>query len=332
MPPRRKNLMRRFILVLSLCLMFAAQAQAQNPRVWFDLEQGPVILELNASQAPITSQNFLAYVNDGFYDGIMFHRIVGNFVIQAGGFDKNFVFRSPTRPAIASERNNGLANLRGSIAMGLVGGDPNSARSQFYINTVYNDFLDADYTVFGKVVFGQSVIDELEQLRTGTRRIDNIDFGNVPMSPPLIRRAVEIQGDGFPIMPQHAGSWFDAGNPGVGFNIEIARNTLSDSGARVVLYWYDYRAGAPYWLLGVGEYEYGATEVSLDLVTWDGMTGAVDFLAPPPDESYVTVGQLNLRFADCSNGELDFQHDELGSGSIELSRLSLPEGLNCEGF
>lgn len=324
--------MSRLIVIVALSLLLASHAQAQNPRVWFDLEQGPIILELNANQAPITTQNFLGYVNEGFYDGIMFHRIVDGFVVQAGGFDKNFVFRPPTQPTIASERNNGLANLRGTIAMALRAGNLDSATSQFYINTVYNDFLDEDFTVFGEVVFGMSVIDEMEQLGTGNRFIDGNNFGNVPMSPPLIRRAAQVQGDGFPIMPQHNGSWYDANNSGVGFNIEIARGPQGENGGQLLVYWYDFRAGEPYWMLGLGAYQYGDTEISLNLFSWDGVSGAADFLSPPPGEAYVTVGQLSLRFEDCSSGQLDYQLDEFGSGSIDLSRITLPEGTRCEGL
>lgn len=324
--------MRRIVILLAFSFLLAAQAQAQNPRVWLDFEQGPVFLSLDMANAPLTSQNFLDYVDSGFYDGIIFHRIIPDFVLQGGGFDKNFFFQPPGSSGIQSERNNGLSNLPGTIAMALAGNNVNSAQTQFFINAANNDFLDENFTVFGQVSFGQSIIDEMEALRTGNRVVSGSNLGDVPMSPPLIRRAVRIQGDGFPVMPQLAGSWFDLTNPGVGFNIEIARNTLSDSGARLVLYWYDYREGQPYWLLGVGEYEYGETTVNLDLISWDGMTGTVDFLSPPPDEGYISVGQVGLRFKDCHSAELDFQIDDISSGSIDISRLTLPEGISCEDF
>jgi peptidyl-prolyl cis-trans isomerase A (cyclophilin A) len=318
-------------LMAAPALLSSLPAQADNPRVWLDFEQGPVILELDRANAPVTTENFLAYVNNGFYNGIMVHRIVPEFVIQAGGFDQDFIERGPLLPTIPSEADNGLSNEPGTIAMALRG-SPDSAQSQFYINTALNDFLDDDFTVFGRVVVGMALIDQFESRRTGTRFVNGLNLGNVPMSPPLIRRAAEISGTGFPIMPQHAGSWFDAANPGIGFNVEIARDAASDEGARVVLYWYDYRAGEPYWLLGVGEYRYGATAVNLDLISWDGVSGPVDFLQPPPGESYQVVGTLNLHFEDCLAGEIDFDIDELGSGSMPISRLSLPEGVHCEGF
>jgi peptidyl-prolyl cis-trans isomerase A (cyclophilin A) len=324
--------MPKAIALVAFCLLLASQAQAQNPRVWLDFERGPVILSLDMQNAPITSQNFLDYVGIGFYDGIIIHRIVEDFVIQGGGYDENFLFRAPVFPAIQSERNNGLGNVPGSIAMALSANNVNSAQAQFYINTVHNDFLDENFTVFGQVVFGMSVIDELEQLRTGTRAVNGANLGNVPMSPPRIRRAVQIQGDGFPIMPQHTGSWLDASNSGVGFNVEIARDTLSDDGARLVVYWYDFRNGAPYWLLGVGEYDYGSTEVTVDLISWDGVSGAVDFQTPPPGEGFVVVGELTMRFHDCNSATFDYQVDELGSASLSVSRLTLPEGGACEGI
>jgi peptidyl-prolyl cis-trans isomerase A (cyclophilin A) len=325
------KLKKNAVLLLIATLLPSLPALADNPRVWLDFEQGPVIIELDPASAPITTENFLDYVNTGFYDDLVIHRAVRNFVVQSGGFDRDLVYRSPTFNTIPSESDNGRSNERGTIAMAL-GGNVNTAQAQFYINTVHNEFLDEQFTVFGQVVYGMSLIDEFENLRTGPRFLDGRNFDSLPMSPPLIRRAVEIDGSGFPIMPQHAGSWFDAENAGVGFNIEIARNTLSDTGARVVLYWYDYRAGEPFWLLGVGEYDYGDSEVSLELVSWDGTGGPVDFLQPPPDDSYQVLGQLSLRFADCSSGEIDFELDELGSGSVTISRLSLPEGVHCEQF
>jgi peptidyl-prolyl cis-trans isomerase A (cyclophilin A) len=324
--------MSKYLYVLVLALSLSGPSQAQNPRVWFDLEQGPIILELDAANAPVTTENFLDYVDAGFYNGIIFHRIVDEFVLQAGGYNKDFFFQSPILPAIESERNNGLSNEPGTIAMALAGSNPDSAQSQFYINTVNNDFLDDDFTVFGRVVFGQSVIDELEKLRTGTRFINGANMGNVPMSPPLIRRAARVADGSFPIMPQHVGSWFDANNSGVGFNIEIARDIESDDGARLVVYWYDFRNGEPFWLLGVGAYVYGASEISLDLISWDGVTGEVDFQTPPPGDSFVSVGSLTVRFHDCASGSFDYQVDALGSGSIDVTRPTLPEGSRCEGL
>ncbi len=332
--------MTRSISFFLLAFGLLGTALAQNPRVWLDTDFGPIILELDPVNAPIATGNFLDYVNDGFYDGLIFHRSIRDFVIQAGGFNRSLEFRQPTYPTIQGEPNNGLLNVPGTIAMALSGNppNPNSAGTQFFINIVANDFLDPDFTVFGQVILGMEAVQQINSSRTtttftflGNSATTDRRFDDLPTIPTTINRAVQVNGAGFPIMPQHMGSWFDADNSGVGFNVEIARDTFSDDGARLVVYWYDFVQGEQLWLLGVAPYNYGDTEVTLDLITWDGQSD-VDFLNPPPAENFVTEGTLTVRFDDCSTGQFSYQTPMFGAGAMTVSRVTLPEQGSCEGL
>jgi peptidyl-prolyl cis-trans isomerase A (cyclophilin A) len=147
--------------------------------------EGNIKLELADREAPVTVKNFLAYVNDKFYDGTLFHRVIDNFVIQGGGYvveGEKFV-EKPTKAPIINEAKNGLKNVRGSIAMARTK-DPNSATSQFYINQVSNELLDYPgfdghgYTVFGKVIDGIDVVDKIAKVKTGVRG----GMGDVPLA------------------------------------------------------------------------------------------------------------------------------------------------------
>ncbi len=136
---------------------------------------GPITLELNSEKAPKTVENFIAYVESGYYDGTIFHRVIKDFMIQCGGMDKDMNSKS-TRDSIQNEANNGLANEYGSISMARTG-DPHSASAQFFINTSDNGFLDFQsetqdgwgYCVFGKVVEGIEVVTSIEEKPTTTR-------------------------------------------------------------------------------------------------------------------------------------------------------------------
>ncbi len=322
-----------FALLLTCALV--TNVQAQDPRVLFDTEFGPIIVELDAQSAPITSNNFLAYVDAKYYDGMIFHRVtrISQFsqigVIQAGCCDSNRVPRTPILPAIQNEANNGLSNVEGTIAMAR-GPDLNSARNEFYINSTANPALNGLYAVFGEVVFGMDVVQKIGSLPVYPFA-PNIQIQDWPFRPPLINRIVRVQGDGFPVLPLHAGSWFDEANSGVGFNIEIARDTANENGARMVAYWYDFVDGEQLWLLGVAPYQYGATEVSMDLITWSGQ-GEVGFQNPPPNADFVTVGTLTIGFDSCESGRFEYSTEAFGSGEGNLSRLSLPEQRDCGDF
>ena len=136
---------------------------------------GVIEIELDRAKAPKAVENFVAYVEQGFYDGLVFHRVIGGFMVQGGGFEPDGTWRSPTRDPVGSEASNGLKNLKGTIAMAR-SSDPNSATSQFYINTVDNSNLDYPkpdgygYTVFGKVVKGIDVVDDIEASQTGPKQ------------------------------------------------------------------------------------------------------------------------------------------------------------------
>lgn len=146
---------------------------------------GDVRIELDAERAPITVENFLAYVDDGFYDGTVFHRVIPNFMIQGGGFDEDLKQKS-TRAPIRNEAQNGLRNERGTLAMARTS-DPNSATSQFFINLVDNAPLDHGardfgYAVFGRVIGGMDVVERIGSVPTGNRGMHQ----NVPLEPVTI--------------------------------------------------------------------------------------------------------------------------------------------------
>jgi len=167
----------------------AAPAAAAPTRVALETSEGRIVVELRADKAPKTVANFLQYVNDSFYDGTIFHRVIAGFMIQGGGFDAAMA-EKPTRPPIPIESNNGLKNVRGAVAMARTG-DPNSATAQFFINVVDNARLDYPsfdghgYTVFGNVVEGMQVVDKIRAVPTGRRG----SFENVPASPVVIKTA-----------------------------------------------------------------------------------------------------------------------------------------------
>ncbi|WP_376696669.1 peptidylprolyl isomerase [Wenzhouxiangella sp. EGI_FJ10305] len=321
------------ITTLILLAAGAVQVQAQDPHVWLDTDMGPIILELDEEAAPVTVENFLAYVDDGFYDGLIFHRIAEEFVIQGGGFDTNRELREPTYDPIVNESDNGLSNLPGTIAMARTP-DPDSATSQFFINLDNNDFLDPDdgepgYTVFGEVIIGQSTVEAMASLRTidATNARDQrlADLQDYPYNPPAIIRAVRT--DGFPLVADHSGSWFDPANSGVGFNVEIANNA-DGSGPIALVYWYNFDEQRPFWLLGISDFDWGDSEVTVDLLSNPGDEAGAGFQSPPESE-FTNFGTLTLRFDDCANGTFSYDMPEYGTGDIDVTRLSRPEDFTC---
>ena len=168
----------------------AATAQEKaKPVVVMETNLGVVEIELDPEKAPITSANFLKYVDAKFYDGKIFHRVIPNFMAQGGGFDEN-LREPPTGSGIQNESTNGLKNDRGTIAMARTS-DPNSATAQFFINYKNNDFLNgqagrAGYAVFGKVVKGMDVVDEMAKIPTGSRGMFDSD---VPQKTIVIKSA-----------------------------------------------------------------------------------------------------------------------------------------------
>ena len=152
--------------------------------VKLETTKGDIVIEVNETAAPVTAANFLQYVQDGFYDGTIFHRVKPNFMIQGGGFTPDMKQKT-TRPPIVNEAKNGLKNKRGAIAMARLN-DPNSATSQFYINHVDNANLDKlGYAVFGQVVEGMDVVDVIAKVERGIKDMHE----DVPVEPVIIKSA-----------------------------------------------------------------------------------------------------------------------------------------------
>ena len=185
--------LRSFTLALvPLAIPFSVgglSAQEANPLVVMETSLGTITIELDQAQAPKSVENFLAYVNSGFYDGTVFHRVIRGFMIQGGGMTAD-LNRKATRDAIENEATNGLKNGRGTLAMARTA-DVNSATSQFFINTADNRSLDHrstdpkefGYAVFGKVTDGLDVVDKIEAVATGT----NGAYRDVPNEPVVIK-------------------------------------------------------------------------------------------------------------------------------------------------
>lgn len=174
--------------LLGLTLGFAAHAQAEAAKVKLATTAGDIVIEVNADKAPKSVENFLQYVKDGHYDGLVFHRVIPGFMIQGGGFTPEMQ-QKPTRAPIVLEATNGLKNERGTIAMARTN-VPDSATSQFFINVVDNAMLNATgpgngYAVFGKVIAGMDVVDKIRAVPTGNRGMHQ----NVPTTPVVITKA-----------------------------------------------------------------------------------------------------------------------------------------------
>jgi peptidyl-prolyl cis-trans isomerase A (cyclophilin A) len=179
-------------MLIVLALSFAACAVAglkkPNPKVLMQTSMGEITLELFADKAPVSVDNFLQYVNSGFYTNTVFHRVIRGFMIQGGGFDKDLV-QKETRQPIENEAGNGQSNRRGTLsyARTMV---VNSATSQFFINHADNPNLDHrdetqngyGYAVFGKVVKGMDVVDRIAETQTGSKN----GMQDVPVTPVLI--------------------------------------------------------------------------------------------------------------------------------------------------
>ena len=154
-----------------------------------------IIISLDAAKAPKTVANFLAYVNDGFFDGTVFHRVIDGFMIQGGGFEPGLK-QKPTKAPVENEANNGLKNNKYTLAMARTQ-DPHSATAQFFINVANNDFLNHTaptaqgwgYAVFGEVVEGKDVVDKMKGVATGNRGMHQ----NVPTTDVIITKAAVIE-------------------------------------------------------------------------------------------------------------------------------------------
>lgn len=176
-------------MILTLILMWGASSySAGNPVVVMKTSMGNVEMELFQDKAPATVANFLAYVNSGFYSGTIFHRVIGSFMIQGGGFTPG-MGEKKTLPPVKNEASNGISNTIGTIAMARTM-EPQSATAQFFINVADNRFLDYKspttegygYCVFGKVIKGMDVVDKIKKVQTGNKGY----FQDVPVQDVVI--------------------------------------------------------------------------------------------------------------------------------------------------
>ncbi|WP_420797623.1 peptidylprolyl isomerase [Candidatus Sororendozoicomonas aggregata] len=163
-----------------------------QPKVSLETSMGTIVLALDPKKSPVTVDNFLKYVRDGYYNGLIFHRVIDGFMAQGGGMKPDMHPATPRGP-IVNESANGLSNIRGSIAMARTSA-PDSATSQFFINEKDNKFLDArpgqpGYAVFGHVVKGMDVVDAMAKVKTGR----NGAYSDVPITPIVIKKAVIIE-------------------------------------------------------------------------------------------------------------------------------------------
>ncbi len=189
------HLVRVFALALLTMTAGPALAQGEYPMIQLETTMGTMVLELDAEKAPKTVANFVQYVQEGHYDGTIFHRVIDGFMIQGGGFDAQMV-QKPTRDEIENEADNGLKNDRYTIAMARTAA-PHSASSQFFINVNDNHFLNHTgknmqgwgYAVFGKVVQGTEVVDKIKAVATGTYGFHE----NVPAEPVVILKASVVE-------------------------------------------------------------------------------------------------------------------------------------------
>jgi cyclophilin family peptidyl-prolyl cis-trans isomerase len=189
-----------------------AAGQPANPRVLIETSKGNITVELFPAQAPQSSGNFLNYVNTGFYDGLVFHRVIPNFMIQAGGMTPDME-EKPKNAPIRNEADNGLKNLRGTLAMARTG-EPHSASSQFFINVADNAFLNHrgksfegwGYAVFGQVVDGMDVVDAIAAVPRGNRG----PYGDVPIEPVVMKRVTVLPEAAATVRPEPFGAAQDS--------------------------------------------------------------------------------------------------------------------------
>lgn len=199
-------MLRKMVFLLAFTVLFACSSQQKtkteeveemkNTKVLITTNLGQIELELNDKEAPKSVKNFVDYVNAGFYNGTIFHRVIDGFMAQGGGYTADFEDKE-TNESIDNEANNGLKNVRGTIAMARTN-FPHSASSQFFINLVDNHFLDFTsetsqgwgYAVFGKVTKGMEVVDEMAKIPTGSGGFFRSD---VPTTNVVIEKAEVIK-------------------------------------------------------------------------------------------------------------------------------------------
>ena len=187
------KLFKYIICITALAISSLCFSQTTWPKVSLQTNVGEIVIQLNPEAAPVSVENFLGYVNDRFYDGVVFHRVIKDFMIQAGGHRFDMTPKPPSKPPIVNESSNGLKNLKYTVAMARTR-IPDSATSQFFINHKDNAFLDGQkdrpgYAVFGKVVKGIDVVEKIANSKT-----KNLErYGNVPVKTISIIKAVVVK-------------------------------------------------------------------------------------------------------------------------------------------
>lgn len=193
----RSRILNLIFMGVAMMVAFSGESTAaeKNPMVLMETSLGNVKIELDQAKAPVSVKNFLSYVDEKFYDGTIFHRVISSFMIQGGGFTADMQ-QKPTKAPIKNEAGNGLSNKRGTLAMArtMV---VDSATAQFFINVVDNDFLDHrdnssqgfGYAVFGKVIEGMDVVDKIKSVKTGNK----MGFQDVPMEAVVINSIKRVQ-------------------------------------------------------------------------------------------------------------------------------------------
>ena len=195
----RKLFLFAAMLSLACGAAFGAETAPKGgkPVVQFETSMGVIKAELYPDKAPITVKNFLTYVREGYYDGLVFHRVIRDFMIQGGGFTKEMKEKGAKHPPIKNEADNGLKNDRGTLAMARTS-VVDSATAQFFVNTVNNDFLNHraktpqgyGYAVFGKVIEGMDVVDKIRAVPTASSGMHQ----DVPKEPVVILKATVVEG------------------------------------------------------------------------------------------------------------------------------------------
>ena len=190
-----KKIILAGILIFAAIIFFVNQGEDMN-KVKLTTSYGEIIIELDSENAPITTENFLSYVDSGFYDDTIFHRVISNFMIQGGGHNEDMTSKDNKLQPIQNEANNGLRNDRGTIAMARTA-NPHSATSQFFINHVDNEFLNFrtnqvdegwGYAVFGKVTEGLEIVDQI----AGVETTSVPPYQDVPVEPIKILKAERL--------------------------------------------------------------------------------------------------------------------------------------------
>ncbi len=181
------------LIALVLLLLPASAVGAQAPKVRLETNVGDIVLELDPVRAPLTTENFLKYVENEHYNGTVFHRVIDGFMIQGGGFDESLEQKPTAFAPVRNEAANGLKNNKYTVAMARTA-DPHSATAQFFINVADNNFLNYPgqdgwgYAVFGKVIEGQEIVDKIAAVKTGNKA----GLQDVPEDSVVILRALLV--------------------------------------------------------------------------------------------------------------------------------------------